>query len=194
MIETLFEKCGYLASFLGTLIEGEILLLTSVISAKLGYFNFFGGLMAAFFGAFLRDTTQFLIVKKQGKRLLAKKPKLQTKLDNASGWFDKSPFLYLTIYRLMYGFGSVIIILSGLKENISYSRFALHSAIGIGVWVAIFGGLGYFFAEVMIEQLNFMSSHSMEVVGVLSLIGLMYWFFVKRPKDKYCFICKEKTA
>jgi len=191
MLQGLYETCGYLASFLGTFIEGEILLLTSVISAKLGYFNFFGGLVAAFFGAFLRDTIQFLLVKKQGKKLLAKKPDFQSKLDNASGWFNKKPLLYLTIYRLMYGFSTVIIMLSGLKENINYSKFAMHSAIGIGLWVTIVGGLGYFCANLMIEQLNFLSDHSLEVVGVLAIVGLAYWFFVKRPRDKHCFTPKE---
>ncbi len=194
MLESLYETCGYLASFLGTFLEGEILLLTSVISSKLGYFNFFGGLIAAFFGAFLRDTIQFLLVKKQGKKLLTKKPKLQAKLDSASGWFNKNPLLYLTVYRLMYGFSTVIIMLSGLKENISYSRFALHSAIGIGIWIAIIGGLGYFCANMMIERLNFLGDHSLEVVGVLSVIGLAYWFFVKRPRDKHCFTTKESTT
>jgi len=193
MLQGLYETCGYLASFLGTFIEGEILLLTSVISAKLGYFNLIGGLVAAFFGAFLRDTLQFLLVKKQGRKLLIKKPKLQTKLDNASGWFYKNPFLYLTIYRLMYGFSTIIIMLSGLKENISYPKFALHSAIGIGIWITLLGGFGYFCANVMIEQLNFLSDHSLQTIGVLTIIGLAYWFFIKRPKDRHHFISKEAS-
>jgi membrane protein DedA with SNARE-associated domain len=193
MIQGLYETCGYVASFIGTFIEGEILLLTSVISSKLGYFNFFGGLTAAFLGAFLRDTLQFLLVKKQGKKLLAKKPKLQSKLDNASGWFNKSPFIYLTVYRFMYGFSTVIIMLSGLKDDISYPRFALHSAIGIGLWIGIIGGFGYFCADAMIEKLNFISEYSLQVIGVLALTGLAYWFFIKRPKDKHCFTPKLES-
>ena len=194
MLEALFETCGYLASFVGTMIEGEIFLLTSVISAKLGYFNFFGGMVAAFLGAFLRDTILFLIVKKQGEKLLDKKPDLRVKLDNASGWYNKNPSLYLTVYRLMYGLSTVIIMLSGLKKDLSYSKFALHSAVGVGIWIMIYGGFGYFFADMMIEKLNFLSEHSLETIGVLSIIGLAYWFFVKRPKDKHCYTIKEKAT
>jgi len=40
----------------------------------------------------------------------------------------------------------------------------------------------------MIKHLSFMSEHSLEVVSVLSVIGLVYWFFVKRPRDKHYFI------
>jgi len=193
MLEGLYETCGYLASFLGTFIEGEVLLLTSVISAKLGYFNFFGGLIAAFFGAFLRDSIQFLLVKKQGLKLLANKPKLQEKLDNASGWYDKNPLLYLTIYRFLYGFSTVIILLSGLKANISYTKFAFHSAIAIGLWIIFFGGFGYFCANAMIENMQFVSDHSLEVIGVLSVLGLGYWYFVKHPKEKHSFSPKKTT-
>lgn len=187
MLEGLYETCGYLASFLGTLIEGEMLLLTSVISAKLGYFNLYGGLIAAFLGAFLRDSVQFLLVKKQGQKLLNRKPKLQSKLDSASGWFNKNPLLYMTFYRFAYGFGSLIIMLSGLK-NVSYAKFALHSAFGVGLWTLIIGCLGYYCADIMIEQLNFIKAHSLEVVSVLAAVGLLYWFFIKRPRDKHRFI------
>ncbi len=191
MLENLFETCGYLASYIGTFLEGEIFLLTSVLSAKLGYFNFFGGLIASFLGAYTRDMLQFSLVKKQGRKLLDNKPKLQTKLENASGWYNKRPVFYLTVYRFMFGVSTVIIMLSGLKEDISFSKFALHSAIGIGLWVSVLGGLGYFCADILIEKLHFLSEHSLEVIGVLSVIGLVYWFFVKRPKNQHSFKNKE---
>jgi len=144
-------------------------------------------LIAAFFGAFVKDSLKFLIVKKHGKKLLAKKPKLQSKLDKASGWFYKRPLLYMSAYRLMYGFGTVIIMLSGLKDNVSYARFAIHSAISIGLWIILIGGFGFFCAEMMIDKLNFVSDHSLEVIGTLVVIGLVYWFFVKKPREKHCY-------
>ena len=182
----LFETCGYIASFLGTLIEGEVLLLTSVLSSQLGHFNYFGGMIAAFFGAFLKDSIKFMLVKKYGNKLLKSKPKLQSKLDSNSTWFEKRPFFYMTFYRLMYGFGTPILMLSGLK-NIPYVRFAFHSAISVLIWVALIGGLGYFCAEILIKNLNFLKENSLEVIGVLAVAGLLYWFFFKRPNDKYCF-------
>lgn len=188
----LFESCGYVASFLGTFIEGEILLLTSVMSAKLGYFNYFGGMVAAFFGAFLKDSLKFTLVKKYGNKLLEKKPKLQSKLDSTSKWFEKRPFFYMTFYRFIYGFGTPILMLSGLK-GISYGKFALHSAIGVFIWVTLIGGIGYFCAEAMIENLNFLTDHAKEVIGGLGVLGLLYWFFIKRPREKYCFLPIEEN-
>ena len=77
-MQQLFESCGIIASFFATFIEGEMLFLTAIISAKLGYFNFFWGLVAAFLGAFTRDFILFFLVKKKGSDMINKKPKLKT--------------------------------------------------------------------------------------------------------------------
>jgi len=189
-MEQLFETCGVLASFLATFIEGEILLLTSIISAKMGFFNFYSGLAAAFLGAYVKDFIKFTIVKRHGNKLLDKKPSLKSKLDNASSWFNKRPLLFLSIYRLMYGFSTVVLMLSGLK-NVSYLRFAIHSAISVGIWIALLGAFGYFCADVMLEKMNFVSEHKIAVIGVLTAIGLGYWFFKKRPWEKHCYTVKS---
>jgi len=130
------------------------------------------------------------MVKKYGNKLLEMKPKLQTKLDDTSKWFEKRPYFYLTFYRLMYGFGTAILMLSSLKGT-SYARFAIHSFISIFLWVSLLGGFGFFCAEMMIENLNFMSSHSPQVIGTLAILGLLYWFFVKRLRDNHAFKPKE---
>ena len=142
-------------------------------------------MVAAFLVAFVRDSILFLTVKKQGRKLLDKKPKLQEKLDRASSKFNDNPRFFMTFHKLMYGFSTVVVMLSGLKENINYSKFAFHSFIGSAVWVLVYGGFGYFCANMMIENLNFINEHKLEVISILSMIGLTYWFFVKRPKDKH---------
>lgn len=190
-MQQLFESCGILASFLATFIEGEMLFLTAIISAKLGYFNFFGGLAAAFLGAYTRDFILFFLVKKKGKNMVNKKPKLKAKIDSASEWFEKKPMFYLSIYRLTYSFNSVIIILAGLK-NISFARFAIHSFISVSIWVGLIGSLGYFFADFMVEKLTFLSDNKFVIIAVLATLGLAYWFFFKRPHDKECYVEGEK--
>lgn len=186
-MDQLFETCGVLASFLATFIEGEILFLTSIISAKMGYFNFYTGLGAAFLGAYIKDLIKFALVKKHGLKLLAKKPNLKLKLDNASSWFDKRPFMFLSVYRLMYGFSTAVLLLSGLRDT-SFPRFAFHSAISVGLWVTVVGTIGFFCAELMLEKMNFISEHKIEVIGALAGLGLLYWVFVKRPWERHCFV------
>ena len=192
MIDSFAITCGYVATFMGTMLEGEISLLTSVLGAQMGYFNFYGAMAAGFAGAWVADWFKYVVGKTKGQKILYKKPKLQAKVDKYSQWFDKYPFLILTIYKFLFGFTTVLLIMAGLK-NISYARFALHSAISVGLWTVVLGGLGYFYANAMVRNIQFVSMHSLEVIGVLALIAAGYWFFVKRPYRKECLECvKEK--
>jgi len=83
-MEELLQTCGYLASYLGTLIEGEILLLTTALSAKMGYMNFYGAMIFAFLGAYTRDWLTFLLARKSGNSIIEKKPALKAKLTKVS--------------------------------------------------------------------------------------------------------------
>jgi len=185
MIESLYEGCGLLATYLGTLLEGEIILLTSVLSAKMGLFNYYWGLVAAFLGAYTQAWVKFLIAKKQGTKLLNKKPSLKEKLDNASVWFDKRPFVILSIYKFLYGMTTIIILMAGIR-NISYLKFGIHVAISITLWVAVVGGVGYFCAEVMMDNIQVLSENKWYVIVTLVSIGLLVWLFKHRPHNDYC--------
>ncbi len=185
MLENLYESCGILATFLGTLVEGEVLLLTSILSAKLGMFSYTWTLVAGFLGAYMQAWTKFIIAKKHGVKLLNKKPSLQAKLDKASVWFDKRPYTILSIYKLFYGMTTIIILMAGLRD-MSYWRFGLHLAIAIGLWVAILGGFGYYCAEALIDNIKSLSDYKWHVIGSLGVIGLLVWYFKHRPQNKIC--------
>jgi membrane protein DedA with SNARE-associated domain len=128
----LHESCGIFATFLGTLIGGEILLLRSIFSAKLGMFSYSWTLVAGFLGAYIQAWIKFLIAKKHVVRLLNKKPSLRAKLDKASVWFDKRPYAILSVYKLFYGMTTIIILMAVLKD-MSYVRFGFHLAMAIGI-------------------------------------------------------------
>ena len=183
-MEELLTTCGYVASFIGTFIEGELLLLTTVLASKMGHFNFFGAMAAAFAGAYTRDWLTFIFAKKKGKRFIERKPKLKTKLSKVNNWLEKYPNAILSSYRMIYGMGMVTVLMAGVS-GVSAKKFAILSAISCAVWISVYGGLGYFCAEVMVQNIEWMSSHSGYVIGGLALVGLLYWFFVKRKELKY---------
>lgn len=183
--DMLLESCGYLATFMGTLLEGEISLLTSVVGAQSGYYNFYGAMLAAFGGAYIADWFKFLIAKNKGQLLLEKKPSLKGKLDANTAWFEKHPFLILTFYKFFLGFTTVVLLMAGLK-NISYTRYAIHSAISIALWVAVLGGLGYHCADAMISNIQWVSDNVSSFIAILVATALSVWLFKRRPKYKEC--------
>ena len=184
----LFKSCGLVATFLGALLEGEVSMLTSVIGSRLGYYNLGLALFFGFMGAWIADWFKYIVGRTQGQKLLNNKPKLKAKFDKASVWFDKHPFLLLTFYKLMFGMTTVIMVMAGVK-GISYTRFAIHTGISIMIWVGLLGGVGYFCAESMINNFNFVSDHKLEFFGIMSTLIFLYWSFVKRPYRKECLDC-----
>ena len=153
------------------------------IRVAIGHFNFFGAMVAAFAGAYARDWLTFIFAKKRGRRLIDKKPGLKAKLSKVNGWLQRYPNTILSSYRLIYGMGTVTLLMAGIS-GVSTRKFAILSAISCAVWIIVYGGLGYFCAEVMVQNIEWMSSHSGYVIAALALIGLLYWFFVKRKELK----------
>jgi len=188
MINSLFECCGLLATFLGALLEGEISMLTSIIGARSGYYNIYVAMILGFLGAWVADWFKFLVGKTKGQQLLKNKPKLQAKFDKMSVWFDAYPFLVLTFYKLFIGMTTIILLMAGVK-GISVIRFAIHSALIVSLWVALLSGFGYYFAETMIMKFDQISMHKLEIVISLFLVAFLYWIFIKRPYQKACIEC-----
>ena len=180
-LEELLQTCGYLAAYLGTLIEGELLLLTTALTAKMGYMNFYGAMGMAFLGAYTRDWLTFLLARKSGQAIIDKKPSLKKKLAKVSGLMEKHPTLILIAYRQLYGFVTIIVLMAGIS-GVSMKKFGILSAISNALWVTIIGGLGYFCAEVMIRNLELVGSYKEYIIGFLGIAGLLYWFFKKRKE------------
>lgn len=189
MEESFLESCGYLATFLGTLLEGELSLITSVVSAKAGFFNFYVAMIAAFFGAWIADWFKFIVGKKKGRELLHKKPKLEKRVNTYTEWFEKHPYLIISFYKFFLGFTTVFLIISGIK-NISYTRFAIHSGISVALWVLVLGGLSYHCADLVISNLEWVSANLTTIILVLAGIAFASWLFIKRPYRKYCLTCE----
>jgi membrane protein DedA with SNARE-associated domain len=188
VLTSLYEQYGYIATFLGTMLEGEISLLTSVLGAKMGYYNYYIALTVAFLGAWVADWFKYLVGKTKGKKILENKPKLKAKFDKTTVWFEKYPYWTLTFYKLFFGMTTIILLVAGLK-NISILRFAFHSAISVALWVGILGGFGYFCAQEIIMKIEYAGMHKVEILVILFSVAFLYWFFVKRPYQKACMDC-----
>jgi len=182
-MEEFLQTCGYIASYFGTILEGEILLITAVVTAKMGYMNIYGALTAVFAGAYTRDWMTFLLARKKGKEIIEKKPKLQAKLSKVNNWMIKNPELLLSVYRLLFGFATVIVLLAG-TSNLSMKKFGILSAISCALWTMVYGSLAYFCADALLSNIEFVSQNKGYVIAGLSMIGLGYWFFVKRKELK----------
>lgn len=188
--EMFLESCGYIATFVGVMMEGEISLITSIVGAKSGYYNLWVALFLAWLGAWVADWFKFLVAKRKGTKILAKKPKLQAKLDRVSKWYDKNPELVLIVYKLLFGMTTLILILTGLR-NIGYLKFAIYSGISVAIWTSLLAGMAYYCADSLLANFTWFSENITSVLLILFAVAFLIWFFIKRPYRKACLDCPD---
>jgi len=184
-MQELFEGCGLLATFIATLLEGEVFFITAIISSKLGAFSTTGAIIAGFLGSYVQGWFKYYVAKIHGNKLLLKSPKLNSKISKNAEWFDKNPVLYLTIYKFMFGLTTVVLVLSGLR-NMSYYKFAIYSAISSLIWVIVFGFAGYFCADLVLNAFETIGDYRLHFIGALIIIGLIVFYVKHRKHLKHC--------
>ena len=177
--------CGFIATLIGTFLEGEVFLTAAVVSAKLGELSLLGAFLAAFLGSYLQGWLKFYLAKNHGRKLLEKSSRLSKKVENSSQWYDKNPVLYLLSYKFLFGVNTAILLLSGLR-NMSYAKFALYSGIASLIWLLVFGSLAYFCAESLLNSFSAIGKYKFHIIAGLIVLGLFIWFVRHKRQLKDC--------
>jgi membrane protein DedA with SNARE-associated domain len=138
---------GYLAVFVGSLIEGDALLLVASFLAYLGKIDLLLVMIAAFFGTWLSDIIWFLLGRYGTQNFFSQYPWLNNLSQQSIIIVGKRPRLMAASMRFMYGLRIIVPLALG-KTSMSTRSFLFYNAIGVIVWVLVFSALGYFFAGV----------------------------------------------
>lgn len=183
-MDELLTSSGYLATASATFLQGEILYLTAVLAAKLNEANYAGILAAAFVGAYARDWLIFLLARKRGRRFIEKRQSWAAKLQRAQGWLEQHPIKLLLAYRMIYGFSTIVILLSGVSQ-LTALRYGILTGIGCLIWVGFYGILGWFFADAVIRHLTIISHYANHAMVAVFFLLLIYWLLKKyRAKER----------
>ena len=174
-MEELIESLGYLGAYLGAIMEGEILFITAIQMAQMGYMKFPLVLLAVFLGTISADWLFYLAGRTQGRRFMNRFPKLQSKFERMDQRMERYDTTLLFVYRFMYGFRIVLPVLFGAR-GIPPLRFALFNLLATSVWVALFGTLGYYFSDLVISKITAMQEYGW--VFLLLVIGLVIYFAI----------------
>ena len=175
----------YIATFFGSFIEGEVLFVGSILTAKMNALNLWIIFSVVYIGAYLRDYLTFIIFRKKGKAYIAKKPKLQSKLDKLQVQFDNHTILYLLFYRMLYGFRNMLLILAG-TSNVGHVKFIVLSFIANLIWIGFFGAIGIHCADAFLMKIDWIKANPIPIIlGIIGIIGLHY--LIKRSDFRFAF-------
>jgi membrane protein DedA with SNARE-associated domain len=172
------QSLGYLGVFAGAVIEGEIVLITFIQLARLGYLNLYLVIGLFSLGTLVTDWTCFFIGRKNGRRYIINHPKLKGQFEKMDRLMHRRKQWLLLTYRFMYGFRFILPILFGFS-SVRIRQFIFYSVLGNIVWVGCFASLGYFFSELALEYLERIQANLLYIFVMAGAVVTVIWFFVK---------------
>jgi membrane protein DedA with SNARE-associated domain len=137
---------GYAAVLVGTLLEGESVLLLAGFAAHQGYLSIELVLLIAFFGGTVGDQVFFWIGRRWGEPLLERFPALKARTTLVGTLLRRWDAALVFAIRFMYGLRIAGPVAMGAL-GVSSGRFAIFNALGAAVWALVIGGAGYLLGQ-----------------------------------------------
>ncbi len=174
-LESLIEHYGYVALFLGTLLEGETILVISGFAAHRGWLSLPWVMVIAFCGSLAGDQLWFYVGRRKGSAFVAARQAWARRAERvrtlAEGRFG---VVVVLGFRFLYGLRSVTPLVLG-ASGYDVRRFTVLNVAGAAAWSVLVGLAGYFFgrvAELVIEDVK---QYEASLVAILFLAGAIAW-------------------
>lgn len=166
---------GYFAILVGCMLEGEALVVLG------GFFAYNQSMhlplvaLAAFTGTMISDIAWFMLGRYSSDAFLHRFTILRYISNHSVNIAGKRPRLLSFFFRFMYGF-RILIPFSLGKTSMATSTYLTYNALGILLWVAVYAGIGYFFASTI--ETFFGRMKHFELVIALVILGIAVIFIV----------------
>lgn len=183
-ITLLIQKFGYLALFIGTILEGETILVAAGFAAHRGFLNLVVVWAIAFSGSVIGDQIFFYIGRFKGKAFLAKKLSWKLQVDRVNKYISRYQNSLILFFRFFYGMRTIVPFALGLG-NIKISKFIILNALGAAVWAICVGTAGYLFGSVLAGLLGDLRHLELHIMAAILLGGMLLWLvrlYIKRRK------------
>ena len=138
----LVAKYGYAATFAGTLLEGETVLVLSGAAAYRGLLHLPVLCAIGAGSAFLTDNFFFALGRRCGPALLARWPRLAPTVARVHALVDRFPNTSVIGVRFLYGMRSVGPVIIG-AGTMRWAKFLLLDAVAVVLWSACWTTAGY---------------------------------------------------
>jgi membrane protein DedA with SNARE-associated domain len=166
---SMLQQYGYLALFVGAVLEGESVLVLAGFAAHQGYLHLPLVIFCAAAGGFLGDQIFFAVGRLFGQHLVRRYKALASKIDKVDDLISRYPSGLIIGVRFLYGLRIAGPVAIGMA-SISWLRFAALNLVGAVLWASIVGGIGYVFGDVI--KTMFAGMHEASIVGILLSIAV----------------------
>lgn len=136
------KEWGYIAVLLGSMVEGESVILTACVMAYMGHLSIAKIVAIAFVGTLVADQGLYYVGRLYGHKIINRFPKLKAPSEKAFQLLHKWDIWFILSFRFIYGIRIVSPIVIG-TAGVPPRRFIPLNFIAALVWTSISCTGGY---------------------------------------------------
>lgn len=184
----LLETYGYVVVFLGTLVEGESVLMLGGYLAHRGYLDLPGVIATAFAGAVCGDQFFFYLGRRHAHGFLKRLPLLHAKVEGALHRVEQHQVKLVLFMRFMWGLRIAMPVAIGMTK-MSVHRFFWLNLLSAAFWSVAFALVGFSTSQVLAKGFEGFHQYEKWIVGGLAAIAVVVlatrWLRARRPEPHH---------
>ncbi len=178
-LPSLIAQFGYAAVLVGSMLEGETVLLLAGYAAHRGYLDFAAVAAFAWLGGVLGDQFFFWIGRRQGQPLIARHPVLRARVGRASRLIERHPVAIVLSMRFMWGLRTALPIAIGISR-VGWRQFVALDLLSAALWAPLIAGIGWSFGALLAPYMATLHRYEHWVMAGLAAAALLlraavYW-------------------
>jgi len=181
-MEEIIREWGYLAVLLGSMVEGESVILTAGFLAHEGYLSLYKIIMISFAGSVFADQALYYVGRYYGEPILNRYPKLRARSDRAFRLLRRYGTVYILSFRFIYGIRTLSPIVIGVA-GITPLRYAVLNVIAAAIWAVLSCCAGYYLAHFLMDYLKLIPGVLCGILLVGGGIGYGIYRYKTRKAD-----------
>ena len=177
------QEWGYWVVFIGSIFEGELILLSSSAAAALGYLDIYKIFIIAFCTTVLVDNILFFIGHKLGIDWLIKRfHKLEPAKNKAFKFLNKMDIFFIFMFRFIYGIRTISPLIIG-SAHVKPIRFIICNIFSGFLWAALGCFIGYSISGLVTSD-NFSTTPAIIITTLVFVLTLIVaWIFIRKKLD-----------
>jgi membrane protein DedA with SNARE-associated domain len=181
-VEQLVQQYGYSVVLVGTLFEGQPVMLFGGFAAHRGYLELVPWvILTGAVGNFLSYQVWFLVARRFGRPLIDRRPHWAGRIRKVQDWLERFESLLIITIRFMPGLDTIGTIAIGVSR-VSVLRFTVLNALGALLWAFTLAVAGYLLGNLL--ELIFGDLEAVEKPLLIGIVVLtVVWIVYRHGKD-----------
>ncbi|WP_368360741.1 DedA family protein [Acidithiobacillus ferrooxidans] len=180
MVIAFLRQYGYWILFIGTLLEGEAVVIVAGALAHAGVLDLPLVIFVSWLGSTLNDQVLYQLGYRYGERLLNMLPRfLRRHVGQAEGLIRRFGDWVTLFFRFIYGTRTITPILLGVHRYPA-QRYLWMNPAAAAVWAAAIAGIGYALGASLRSLLKSVQHVQIVLLLLLIAVALAYWWWHRR--------------